>query len=85
MALDTLAFPEADAETFQQLEKTLFAPGRVKDQTRMRYSNRVRAEQKELERLLPGSLNSTVHGVPSLVRGSSREVGEEPGADPDGL
>ena len=47
-ALDTLAFPEADAETFQQLEKTLYAEPRARDESIMKYTIRARAEQKEL-------------------------------------
>ena len=51
MALDIFAFPEAEAETFRQLEKT-----------RMKPTNREGAEQKELERPLPNALNGTLEG-----------------------
>ncbi|CAK0794430.1 unnamed protein product, partial [Prorocentrum cordatum] len=69
MVLDTLAFPEADAETFQQLEKTLFAAPRARDETLMKFTNRIRAEQKELITLLPSALNETVMGF-LLLRGA---------------
>ncbi|CAK0875279.1 unnamed protein product, partial [Prorocentrum cordatum] len=69
MALDTLAFPEADAETFQQLEKTLFAAPRARDETLMKFTNRIHSEQKELVRLLPNALNETVMGF-LLLRGA---------------
>ncbi|CAK0820984.1 unnamed protein product, partial [Prorocentrum cordatum] len=69
MALDTLAFQEADAETFQQLEKTLFAAPRARDETLMKFTNRIRSEQKELVRLLPNALNETAMGF-LLLRGA---------------
>ena len=69
LALDALALPEADAEAFQQLETTVFAPPRARDETLMKFTNRVRAEQKELERLLPRSLNVTAQGF-LLLRGA---------------
>ncbi|CAK0805749.1 unnamed protein product, partial [Prorocentrum cordatum] len=69
MALDTLAFPEADAETFQHLEKIVFAAPRSRGETHMTFTNRIRSEQKELVRLLPNAPTETAMGF-LLLRGA---------------
>ena len=68
--LDKLAFPEVDAERFHQLERTIFCEGRGRGENIIKYANRVRAEQRELERLMPGSLDSSVQGF-LLLRGAN--------------
>ena len=69
MALYTLAFPGAGAETFQQLEKTLHAGPRARSETSTKFTNRMRAEQQERERLLPNALSDAVMGL-LLLRGA---------------
>ena len=68
-ALDAAAHLEADSELFNQLEKTLFGEGRKRNEKIMRYVLRIRAEQKELQRLMPGSMDEKVMGF-LLLRGA---------------